>query len=154
MDRVRYSRRSPKRMANGRLTMGVAFTSLWGRGRAARAFLSAAIAALLFAVPVAPALAQSGLVAPGDAVVTGFSQAAVTATPPGADPYDYYMINPAGPSARVVDLTTVGAPGGLTAARKPFTVTASQVGQVFGVTLDNAPRPNIYVAATSAYGLE
>ena len=54
----------------------------------------------------------------------------------------------------MVDLTTVGALGGLTAAPKPFTVTASQVGQVFGVTLDNAPRPNIYVAATSAYGLE
>ena len=34
-----------------------------------------------------------------------------------------------------------------------FTVTAAKVGQVFGIALDNALPPNIYVAATSAYGL-
>src|SRR4029077_2981766 len=32
-------------------------------------------------------------------------------------------------------------------------VTASQVGQVFGVALDDATPPNIYLGATSAYGL-
>ena len=36
---------------------------------------------------------------------------------------------------------------------KPFSAKASQIGQVFGVTLDYANPPNIYVAASSAYGL-
>ena len=58
-----------------------------------------------------------------------------------------------GPSARVVDLTNPGPQGVVSPAPKPFTVTAAQVGQVFGVALDNAPQPNIYLAATSAYGL-
>ena len=39
------------------------------------------------------------------------------------------------------------------AAPKPFTVTAAQVGQVFAVVLDNSTPPNIYIAASSAYGL-
>ena len=41
----------------------------------------------------------------------------------------------------------------LVGAPKPFTVPASQVGQVFAVALDDANPPNIYVAASSAYGL-
>src|SRR5262249_26485383 len=32
-------------------------------------------------------------------------------------------------------------------------VTAAQVGQVFGVVLDDATPPNVYVSATSAFGL-
>ncbi|MEI5604438.1 hypothetical protein, partial [Streptomyces brasiliscabiei] len=32
-------------------------------------------------------------------------------------------------------------------------MTASQTGQLFGVALDNATPPNIFVAATSVYGL-
>ena len=35
--------------------------------------------------------------------------------------------------------------------RKP--VTAGQVGQVFGVVLDDATPPNVYLSATSAFGL-
>jgi hypothetical protein len=134
--------------------MGVALTSLRGGARAACAVFGAVIAAIV-ALGDGQALAQgTGIVGQGSAVVTGFSQATITTAPPGADPYDYYMINPAGPAARVVDLSVLGAPGTVSPAAKPFTVTAAQVGQVFGVTLDNAPRPNIYVAATSAYGLE
>ena len=34
-----------------------------------------------------------------------------------------------------------------------FSVTAGDVGQVFGVTLDDANPPNIYLSATSAFGL-
>ena len=54
-----------------------------------------------------------------------------------------------------MDLQAPGAPpqAQLFTAPKPFTVTAGQVGQVFAVALDNATPPNIYVAATSAYGL-
>jgi hypothetical protein len=145
-----------------------AFTSLRGFRGTLRAWLQAAGAAALLTAFAAPALSQgfppgfppgggippTGIVGQGTAVVTGFSQATITSAPPGADPYDYYMINPAGPSVQVIDLTNIGPPGGPAPAPKLFTATASQVGQVFGVTLDNAQRPNIYVAATSAYGLE
>ena len=92
----------------------------------------------------------------GDAVVTGFSG---TQPPmliaPGTEPADKTYIDLAGPSARVVDLPAPGAPpqAQLWPAPKPFSVTAGQVGQVFAVALDSAYPPNIYLAATSAYGL-
>jgi hypothetical protein len=56
---------------------------------------------------------------------------------------------------RIVDLRNMGAPpqAQLVQAPKPFTATAAQLGQVFAVALDDAAAPNIYVAATSAYGL-
>ena len=45
-------------------------------------------------------------------------------------------------------------PAGATGRRaKAFTVTADQIGQVFSIALDDATPPNIYAAATSAYGL-
>jgi hypothetical protein len=39
------------------------------------------------------------------------------------------------------------------AARKTFDVLAKSIGHVFGVVLDDAIPPNIYVAATSVFGL-
>jgi hypothetical protein len=98
----------------------------------------------------------TGLVAPGNAAVTGFSGA----SPPiqiaaGADPGENTLIDLNGPSLRVVDLQHMG--GSPTAqfvgAPKPFTFSAAAVGQVFGVALDDNAPPNIYVAASSAYGL-
>ena len=98
----------------------------------------------------------TGLVAPGNAAVTGFSGA----SPPiqiaaGADPGENTLIDLNGPSLRVVDLQHMG--GSPTAqfvgAPKPFTFSAAAVGQVFGVALDDDAPPNIYVAASSAYGL-
>src|SRR5882672_11193383 len=143
-----------------------AFISIAGFRSTLRWWLQAAGAAALLTASAAPALSQgfppgfppgggippTGIVGQGTAVITGFSQATIATAPPGADPYDYYMINPAGPSVRVVDLSNIGAPGGVVPAPKLFSATASQVGQVFGVALDNAARPNIYVAATSGYG--
>ena len=38
-------------------------------------------------------------------------------------------------------------------APKTFDVFAKDVGQVFGVALDDQTQPNIYLAATSAFGL-
>ena len=113
-----------------------------------------AVAALLAVGWAAPVAAQQAIVPQGDAVVTGYS-GFVTAPPPAGatDPFDYATDNVAGPSARVVDLTVLGAQGTVSPAPKPFTVSAQQVGQVFGVTLDNAAEPNFYLAATSAYGL-
>ena len=101
-----------------------------------------------------PAGAQEeGVLVPGEAVVTGFSGFAAAQPPAGQDPVDFVSIDLSGPSARVVDLRGLGPQGSLSEAPKPFTVTAQQVGQVFGVALDDAPAPNIYLAATSVYGL-
>jgi hypothetical protein len=96
----------------------------------------------------------------GDAVVTGFSG---TVAPDPARPrpanksaVDLTFINPDGPSARIV---AVGRPGfvwdgRLFPAPKTFDVFAKDVGQVFGVALDDQqPASNIYLAATSAFGL-
>ena len=114
---------------------------------------SAAIAVALALGLAAPALAQQAIVQPGFAAVTGFGGTVANPPPSGGDPADYITDNLNGPSARVVDLTTMGPQGTVSNVPKPFTVFAQQVGQVFGVTLDDAPQPNIYVAATSAYGL-
>ncbi len=113
-----------------------------------------ALGALAAVALAAPAEAQQGIVQQGYAVVTGFSGYVAAPPPPGAsDPFDYVTINPDGPAANVVDLTTLGPQGALSGVTKPFTLSATQVGQVFGVALDTAPQPNIYLAATSAYGL-
>ncbi len=117
-----------------------------------------AAAALLTAGAATTAGAQtaSGILAPGNAVVTGFSGTrAPPAVPPGANPADLTEIDLSGPSARVIDLQAPGSPpqAQVLTAPKRFTATASQVGQVFGVALDDATPPNVFVAATSAYGL-
>ncbi|HEX9568192.1 MAG TPA: hypothetical protein VF987_00805, partial [Rhodospirillales bacterium] len=105
-------------------------------------------------IAASPAFAQQQpLMASGRAVVTGFSGFVAYPPPENADPFDYVTLNTLGPSARVVDLTSPGPQGVLSPAPKLFTVSAAQVGQVFGVTLDNAPQPNAYLAATSVYGL-
>ena len=96
---------------------------------------------------------NGGIVGPGNAVVTGFAGTVAAPAPPGEDPFDHVTINPDGPSAEVIDLSNLGPQGQLSDALKTFAVSAAQVGQVFGVAIDNAPQPNIYLAATSAYGL-
>jgi len=114
--------------------------------------LGASVAAL----DAASAQTANGILASGNAVVTGFSGVKTPAAPPaGTDPADLMEIDLAGPSARIVDLQSPGAPpqAQLIKAPKPFTATAAQIGQVFAVTLDDATPPNVYVAATSAYGL-
>lgn len=95
----------------------------------------------------------------GDAVVTGFSGTVAPAPtqplPANKAAIDLTFINPDGPSARVIG---VGRPGyvwdgRLFRAPKTFDMFARDVGQVFGVALDDQPAPNIYLAATSAFGL-
>ncbi len=109
--------------------------------------------ALASGLAIAAAAAQEAIVQPGFAAVTGFAGVAASQAPNGADPFDYVGIDPGGASARVIDLSALGPQGAESAAPKPFTVTPSQVGQVFGVTLDDAQDPDIYLAATSVYGL-
>lgn len=95
----------------------------------------------------------------GDAVVTGFSGVLVPnpgqRLPPNKSAADVTFINPDGPSARVVDVSKPGVvwDGTVLPAPKPFDVVAKDVGQVFGIALDDAPQPNIYLSATSAFGL-
>lgn len=117
----------------------------------------ALIAAVLFAwVAGTVGSRAQGLVGDGNAVATGFSGTlAPTRIAPGADPDDTRVIDGDGAVLRVIDLQAPGAPpaGQLVQAAKPFTVTAAQIGQVFGVALDRASPPNLYAAATSLYGL-
>jgi hypothetical protein len=122
--------------------------------------LLAAAVIIAMAASHGPLYAQqataSGILADGNAVVTGFSGAQPpTLIAPQVDPADQTFVDLNGAALRVIDLQAPGAPprAQLLQAAKPFAVTAGQIGQVFGVALDNAAPPNIYVAATSAYGL-
>jgi hypothetical protein len=124
----------------------------------ARLLASAIVILMPCAVMIGAAFAQApqGILAPGDAAVAGFSGAQPPeSVPPGVDPADQTTIDLNGPSLRVIDLQNMGGPpqAQLVQAPKPYTATAAQIGQVFGVALDKAVPPNIYVAASSAYGL-
>ncbi len=139
-----------------RAHLKTALSSLFSfaRSKNRRTPITTTAAAVVVALGMsAPALAQQAIVQPGFAAVTGFGGYVANPPPPGGDPTDYLTDNLNGPSARVVDLTVLGPQGNVSNAPKPFTVFTQQVGQVFGVTLDDAQSPNIYLAATSAYGL-
>ncbi len=96
----------------------------------------------------------------GDAVVSGFSGTLAPdpqqARPANKSVVDLTFINPDGPSARIINLGQPGYvwDGRLFQAPKTFDVFAKDVGQVFGIALDDATPPNIYLAATSAFGLQ
>ena len=94
----------------------------------------------------------------GDSVVTGFSGTTPDPTRRRSrdqSPADITFINPDGPSVRIIDVSRPGYvwDGRLFPAPKTFDVFAKDVGQVFGAALDDASPPNIYVAATSLFGL-
>lgn len=101
----------------------------------------------------------SPILALGNAVVTGFS-GTVAPDPKWRRPArktiaDLTFINPDGASARILDLGRPGQvwDGRLIAARKTLDVLARDVGQVFGIAIDDQSPPNVYVAATSVFGL-
>ena len=104
--------------------------------------------------------AHSPSLAPGNAVVTGFSGTLAPDTtkprPANKSAVDLTFINPDGPSARIVGLGQPGFvwDGRVLAAPKTFDVLAKDVGQVFGIALDDQTPPNIYLAATAAFGLD
>ncbi|HDO52232.1 MAG TPA: peptidoglycan-binding protein, partial [Rhizobiales bacterium] len=112
----------------------------------------------MLALPAAhaqdPVTAQP-LVNLGDALVTGHS---------GVRESDskLLLIDPDGASLRGFDLSDPSAAGPLGQPLAPefLSVPAREIGQVFGIALDDAtdpstrlPAPNIYATATSAYGL-
>ena len=129
--------------------------------RIARTFLISAALALTAPWAATALGADEAIYAPGQPVVTGFSGVVPPAAPPaGSDPLDHTFIDLDGPAMVIRQLQPDGPPAGQPIASPPvFEARASDVGQVFGVTLDNAPElvgaaaPNIYLGATSAFGL-
>jgi uncharacterized repeat protein (TIGR01451 family) len=114
---------------------------------------------LVPAIATAQQTDRPSILSLGNAVVTGFSGTVAPdpnkRQPPNKSVVDLTFIDLDGPSARVIDLSRPGRVwnGSVFAAPKTFNVLAKDVGQVFGVALDDAPQPNIYLAATSAFGL-
>ena len=93
------------------------------------------------------ALAQD--IAVGDAIVTQFS--GTTATPDGT-----LMLDPEGAVAQAIGLGNPGAaPSGTPWRDAPrgLQITADQIGQVFGIAIDDESPANIYLTASSAFGL-
>ena len=132
------------------------------RSQARRLIRNCCAGALLFApICILPAAlmaqqASSPVYSAGNAAVTGFSGALPPVQiAPGVDPGTKTFIDLNGPSLRVVDLQNMGGPAQaqLVGAPKLFTFTAASIGQVFGVAIDDASQSNIYVAASSVYGL-
>ncbi len=121
--------------------------------------LTLSVAAL--AVSSASAIAGTGPVLDrGDAVVSGFPGIRPPLTPPptGANPLDYFAIDPDGPAAQILSLRTFAGPpaGQLVYPPAKLKVKAGQVGQVFAIALDDGrgqPVPSAYLGATAAYGL-
>lgn len=110
--------------------------------------LVAALSAVALAATVTTVSAQVSGMQPGEAYLTRFSGA--VAGPSGP------MIDASGTVGSIVDLRRPGRPPQGEhwvdePQRRP--VTAAEVGQVFGVALDGGGPPNIYLAATSAFGL-
>ncbi len=120
-----------------------------------RALAAFCFASILLVLPATllQTLAQEAPLQPGEAFVTRFG-GTVTAPAPGGNPVVTLDLN--GTVGSIIDLRQPGAPPRGEhwidePQRKP--VTASQVGQVFGVAIDDEAAPNIYLAATSAFGL-
>ena len=107
-------------------------------------------AMLCFAWP-AVSHSQEGML-PGEAYVTTFSGAATV--PEAEGPRT--AIDLAGVVGTAIDLSVPGfvADGRQwPAVPRRFLVTAGDVGQVFNIAFDDADPPNVYLAATSAFGL-
>jgi len=134
--------------------------------RTKRRWRSSVFNALLFwtvsagvGIGTSEVFAQNGIIDKGDAVVAGFSGSQpptnLDSIPENQTEIDETFITLDEASVKVFD---VSGPGVVLDARVypapiRFEVPASEVGQVFGVALDDADNPNIYVTATSAYGL-
>jgi len=117
-------------------------------------------AAIVVATGVRAQETRPGIVAPGDLAVTGFSgilpPPANPPLPAGVNALDETFINGEGASLKVFDVRNPGSPpeGQVIAAPVKFQAFARDMGQVFGLALDDADPPNIYAAATSVHGLQ
>ncbi len=129
-------------------------------GVVAAALATAALAGGSWAqnvLPTSPATApttvlETGL-QPGEAFVTRFSGTTLVTRPNGQIDF---AIDQEGTVGSIIDVRAPGrVPVGSHWINEPQRnpVTAKQVGQIFGVVLDDATPPNIYVSATAAFGL-
>ncbi|MBS0470643.1 MAG: hypothetical protein JSR60_06195 [Proteobacteria bacterium] len=108
-----------------------------------------------------PAILDRGqLLGLDDAVVTGFSGTMILVEgtehrPSGLTAVERTFIDINGPAARILNPRTPGFVwnGNYFAAPQTRAVSAGEVGQVFGIAIDDAAHPDIYLAATSMYGL-
>jgi hypothetical protein len=110
------------------------------------------------AVPLA--LGDGPLLALDDAVVSGFSGTRIRTVessdmPMGQRAVEQTFIDTVGPAVRIINARAPGFVwnGTMWVAPQTHTIDAATVGQVFGIALDDAAHPNIYLAATSVYGL-
>ncbi|WP_416797340.1 peptidoglycan-binding protein [Ciceribacter azotifigens] len=109
--------------------------------------LIAALAIGLGGLTASRVAAQEAL-QPGEAVVTRFSGTVEEA--------GRRIIDVNGASASILDLRQPGGPpigAHWFNESQRAAVTAGDIGQVFGVTVDDATPPNIYLTATAAFGL-
>ncbi len=111
----------------------------------------AAIVIMMGLLAVARGAAADDTPATGDAIVTQFS--GVRSVRQSGD-NQAWQIDPEGAVARVLSLQNRKAASDRESMpdRRPL-ATAAQVGQVFGIAMDDATPPNIYLSATSIYGL-
>jgi len=117
----------------------------------------AIVAPMWLAFPVEPANAQPpSIMTAGDAIVTGFSGVAAPVPPfPSNDPIDETFIDLNGASMRIQRFQPNAPPQGqVIPAPTVFAAPASAVGQVFAITMDDLQAPNIYLGASSVYGLQ
>ncbi len=112
----------------------------------------------LLACGAISALAGSGSLQGGDAIVSGFPGIADTRplqARQGPVPAEKAFIDLAGASVRIRALGSPGFVWDGRVWRAPLrrTVKAGETGLVFGIAIDDAPRPNVYFTATSAFGI-
>lgn len=124
------------------------------------AILATVMTSLL--IGTAAAHAAEAVLAPGDAVVSGFSGFRPSGAPviPGMNPLDQFVINVDGASAQIQSIAVAGEPpsGQLVPTSSKRQFLARDVGQVFAIALEESREagklpPNIYFGATSAFGL-
>ncbi len=114
-------------------------------------FAAVVLASTLF--QVSPGFSQDAEFHPGEAFSTRFSG---TKQEKGADDKFREVIDLDGVVGSVIDVREPGeAPRGQHWDNEPqrLNIKAGQVGQVFGIAIDDAARPNIYLSATAAFGL-
>ena len=127
-------------------------TGAW-RGRSIWSIVLVPTFAFFATLAVAQTTDGNAPLRPGEAFVTRFSG---TKAAEGIDGNKVRVINPDGTVGSVIDLRAPQQlPQGQHWIDEPqrTPLKAKDVGQVFGVALDNASPPNIFVTATSAFGL-
>ena len=150
-------------MTTARSTSAMSSAKRFGCALQGFAVAVIAIGVSLLAGPVATA--QTPILHKGNAIITGFSGATPAANPaPSADPTDNLFIDLNGASMRLQDISAGGQPpqGQLIASPTVFQAKARDVGQVFGIAMDDgrgpdglgSTTPDIYLSASSAFGLQ